>query len=258
MLKRAEAADLPQINRICEGSIIGTKILCLVTAYGLERDFLEIWVMSQDKKTTAVLTKFYDDITLITDSEADTEQLVSFLGMFSYRTINCTEKCCLALGMEADTVKKGYSFDAESADFNCDSLEEDDYRNAYQLISKEIPGSFGSDREAYLSFLSDFTFRKRRGLARGVCTHTDGKISSVALTSSEAENSAIISGVACDNSLQKRGLGKRTVLSLVKSLKNEGKQIYVIALNEKAEGFYEHIGFVKNEKIAFVERKNHV
>ncbi len=255
MLKRASCENLPQIKEICEGSIIGTKILCLVTAYGFERDFLECWVMLDGGKVTAVLTRFYDDITLLSSDNADREQLLSFLGMFGYSTLCCTKKCCDAFGMVADTVKNGYVYTADISDYCCDALEEDDYRKAYELISTEIPGSFRSNREAYLSFLSDFTFRKRRNLARGVCTHTDGKVSSVALTSSETDKSAIISGVACDNTLQKRGLGKKTVLSLVNSLKKENKSVYVIALNEKAEGFYEHIGFSKDEKIAFIERK---
>lgn len=255
MLKRASGENLPLIREICEGSIIGTKILCLVTAYGFERDFLECWVMIDGGKVTAVLTRFYDDLTLLTTDDADKEQLLSFLGMFSYNSLCCTKSCSDFLEMTADSVKNGYVYTSDASGYCCDTLEEDDYRKAYELICTEIPGSFSGEREAYLSFLSDFTFRKRRDLARGVCTHTEGKVSSVALTSSETDKSAIISGVACDSTLQKRGLGKKTVLSLVNSLKRENKSVYVIALNESAEGFYEHIGFTKEEKIAFTERK---
>lgn len=258
MLKRATAEDLSQIKEICKGSIIGTKILCFVSAYGFERDFLEVWVMLDGDVITAVMTKFYDDISLLMTDEADKEQLSAFLCMFSFNTLTCKAEVCELLGFKADEVKNGYIYADKSTDLTCDTLEEDDYSDAYKLISREIPDSFGSSREAYLSFLSDFTFRKRRNLARGVCTHTDGILSSVALTSSETDESAIISGVACDRSLQKKGLGKRTVMSVVNSLKNEGKEVYVIALNKKAEGFYEHIGFTKTEQIAFVERKNYV
>lgn len=258
MLKRAAAENLLQIRELCKGSILGTKILCFISAYGLERDFLEVWVMLDGDVITAVMTKFYDDIALLLTDGTDTEQLSAFLGMFSYKTLTCNAEAYERLGLSADVVKNGYIYAGELSDLTCDSLEEDDYRGAYNLISREIPDSFSNDKEAYLSFLSDFTFRKRRGLARGVCTHTDGRFSSVALTSSETEDSAIISGVACDRSLQKRGLGKTTVLSLVNSLKSENKAVFVIALNSSAEGFYEHIGFIKTEQIAFVERKNYV
>lgn len=258
MLKRADAENLPQIKKLCKRSIIGTKILCLVTAYGLERDFLEVWVMIDGNVITAVMTKFYDDICLLVTDGTDFEQLLAFLGMFSYKSLVCSVEACEHLGLNAGKIKNGYVYAGESTDFICDNLEEDDYKGAYELISREIPDSFSNSKEAYLSFLSDFTFRKRRSLARGVCTHIDSILSSVALTSSETDSSAIISGVACEGCLQKKGLGKLTVLSLVRSLKSENKEVYVIALNKSAEGFYEHIGFRKTEQIAFVERKNYV
>ena len=155
-------------------------------------------------------------------------------------------------------MKNGYRFSGLADEFVCDALTEDDFKSAYDLISREIPGSFKSGRDAYLSFVSDFTFRQRRSMARGVCKHCDGKLISVAVTSCETENAAVISGVACDSSLRKKGYGKLTVLSMVYSLLKDGKTPYVIALNESAEGFYEHIGFVKTEIIAFVERENDV
>ena len=258
MLKRADAEDFEEISELCRDSLIGTRILCYILAYGFERDFLEIWIIKDGDTVTGVLAKFYDDVTLLCSENADTEQLRAFIGMFYFRKLMCKAELCKALDLKDITVKNAYRFSSVADDFDADSLEEEDYEKAYTLISKEIPDSFSSEKEAYLSFLSDFTFRKRRRLARGVCTHSDGKLSSVALTSSETENSAIISGVACDSNLQKRGLGKKTVLSLVNELKRNNKAAYVIALNESAEGFYEHIGFEKIEKIGFVERKNNV
>ncbi len=258
LLKRAAAADLQEITRLCQGRIIGARILCYVLAYGFERDFLEVWVVKQEEKATGVIVRFYDDVTLLYDENADISQLEAFIGMFYFKSLTCTADVCIRLGFKNALIKRGYRFNGDVADESCDSLEEDDYRRAYKLISSEIPDSFTDEREAYLSFLSDFTFRKRRELARGVCTHFDGALSSVALTSAETKNSAIISGVACDRSLQKKGLGKKTVLSLVKILAENKKTAYVIALNESAEGFYEHIGFEETEKIAFIERENDV
>lgn len=260
MLKRANQNDIAQIKLLCANSIIGTRILCYITAYGFERNFLEVWVIENDGVINGVLTKFYDDITLLVDKTADAELLSAFLNMFYYKTLMCHSDVSKILGFNDSVDKNGYCYIGLDSDYDyeTDLLIEDDFKSAYDLICEEIPGSFRNDPEAYLSFLSDFTFRQRRGLARGVCTHFDNKLSSVALTSSETPDSAIISGVACEKSMQKKGLGKTTVLSLVNLLKKENKNIYVIALNESAEGFYKHIGFVKKEKISFVERKNYV
>jgi len=258
MLKRATVSNLIEIKRLCQGSIIGTKILCYILAYGFDRDFLEVWIVENDGKTVGVFIRFYDDITLLVDKSADTEQISAFLQMFYFKTLMCHSFVNDALGFENSIIKVGYRFRGNADSPKTDSLAENDIEKAYALISREIPGSFSSDIEAYLSFLSDFTFRQRRGLARGVCTHSDGNVSSVALTSSETDNAAIISGVACDRSLQKKGLGKRTVLSLAAALREENKTVYVIALNESAQGFYEHIGFERFENISFIERINYV
>lgn len=258
MLKRATTEDFKAIKKLCAESVAGLKIICQLTAYGFERDFLEAWVMFDDNELTAALVRFYDDISLVSSEEADFEQIQAFLGMFYYNSVMCSESLCSKLGMKAYCLKNAYRFNGGINSVSAERLCEDDFCDAYSLISREIPGSFKSDRGAYLSFLSDYTFRERRLLARGVCTHCDGKLSSVAITAAETERRALISGVACDGTLQKRGLGKKTVLSLVSLLKNEGKESYVIALNESAEGFYEHIGFGFTEKIAFFERKNDV
>ena len=116
MLKRATAEDLSQIKEICKGSIIGTKILCFVSAYGFERDFLEVWVMLDGDVITAVMTKFYDDISLLMTDEADKEQLSAFLCMFSFNTLTCKAEVCELLGFKADEVKNGYIYADKSTD----------------------------------------------------------------------------------------------------------------------------------------------
>lgn len=256
MLKRASQDDFLKIKALCENSVVGTRALCYILAYGYDRPFLEIWLVLEDEDLTGVIVKFYDDVTVVLADNADSLQVKAFLEMFYYKSLMCTKKVSAILAADNCIIKNGYRFTGEAGvNDACYELDEEYYEDAYSLIAHEIPGSFSSDKESYLSFLSDFTFRKRRNLARGVCMCINGVLSSVALTSSETASSAIISGVACDRSLQKRGLGKTTVLNLVQKLKNENKEVFVIALNESAEGFYEHIGFAKAEKIAFIERK---
>lgn len=258
MLKRAVYENFQSIAQLCENSIIGIKILCQINSYGFDKDFLEVWIMSEKNVITSVFTKFYDDISLVASENADFEQLKAFLEMLYYNTIMCPYSLCEKINAANYIVKNAYSYVKCSEKHSAETLTEDNYREAYSLISREIPGSFKEGREAYLSFISDYTYRERRGFARGVCTHIEGKLSSVAITSAETDKKAIISGVACDSSFRKKGLGKTTVLSIVSILRKDNKKPYVIALNENAEGFYEHIGFKFEEKIAFVERINNV
>lgn len=258
MLKRADAKDISIFEKICDGNITGTKILSQLYSYGFEREFLEAWILSENEEAQAVFTVFYDNITLVATDGADFSLLKTFFDMRSFESIMCSYQNCIKLGYSNFSLKKGYLFESRVDAYEADRIKEDDIQDAYLLISREIPDSFKEGREAYLSFLSDYTFRERRGFARGVCTRYGEKLSSVAFTSAETKNTAIISGVACDNTQRKKGLGKTTVLTMVGMLLNENKAPYVIALNEGAEGFYEHIGFTFKEKIAFVERENNV
>ena len=63
------------------------------------------------------------------------------------------------------------------------------------------------------------------------------------ISSAEVPGNALISAVASDKTVRGAGIGRKTVLTMLSELQSEGKNIYVIALNESAEGFYEHLGF---------------
>lgn len=255
MIKSVENSDLSFIYSFCENSLLGTKISCQLKAYGLERDFLNTWYYRNNDEITAVICKFEDSITLLAKEDDDLSEIKAFLDMLGYASLCCTKRTATALGFDSLTVKNAYVFIGNKSDEKLEDLSEERYKEAYKLIGTNIPDSFTDSEEAYLSFLSDFSFRKRRGLARIKGSVIDGKTASCALTSAETATSAVISGVACDLNIRKKGLGKKTVLSLVNELLNESKTVYVIALNQSAEGFYEHIGFKNTEKISFVERK---
>lgn len=255
MLKKAESNDTLSILNFCKNSIIGTKISCLCLCYGFERDFFEVWTQTQNEKITVVITKFYDDLTVYCDEKCDFEALNVFLSMLSYNTLNCNSLLCEKLEFENFTVKNGYEFSGKAEFYNfAKKMTEDKYKKAYDLISNEIPNSFHKDKQAYLSFLSDFTFRSIRDRARGFYIEEDGEIVATVITAAESDSAAVLSGVACSKNVRGKGYGKKIVLSAASFFENIGKKVYVIALNESAEAFYEHIGFVKKEKIIYIER----
>ncbi len=253
MLKLAQEQDLKDILTFCDGDLIGTRIGCYCLSYGFEREFYRCWVSSSDGVIKAVIAKFYDSITLKTSSPEDAEEIKQFCEMLGYDEIMCSESCCKAVGFIPSELKRAYIFRGNAGEYICENLDEAYYKQLYTLISEAIPGSFKADNEAYLSWLSDFTFRKRRQNARCFGVTQSGELLSCVITSSEIKSSAIISGVATNRKARGTGLGKKTVLSAVKALESEGKDVYVIALNKSAEGFYEHIGFEFREKICFVK-----
>ncbi len=250
MLKLASSQDLSVILDICDGDLLGTRIGCYALAYGFERDFLQLWF---DNNDNIVIAKFYDSMTLISGAD-NCEEIRNFIEMIGYRNLEMSVGLCSKLGYTADAVKKSYIFNGEAK--NCGAIEigEEYYKSLYTLVSDNIPGSFDSGKEAYLSFLSDFTFRKYRGLARAKGFIVDDTLVSSVITSAETADYALISAVTSDKNLRGTGLGKKTVLSMIDELINENKKVFVVALNESAEGFYEHLGFEFCGNVATVRR----
>ena len=249
MLKLAGEQDKDTILDICNGDLLGTRIACYALAYGFERAFLNIWF---DTDSSTVIAKFYDSMTIAGDCN-NPDEIRDFILMLGFSSLELSLENCKKLGFEADDIKKSYVFAGETQSFDADNISEEYYKSLYSLISENIPGSFDNSKDAYLSFISDLSFRRIRGLARYKGVISEGKLLSSVITSAEAKNCALISAVASDRNFRGKGLGKITVMSMVDELINENKKVYVIALNESAQGFYEHLGFIFNCDIATVK-----
>lgn len=256
MLKLLNDSDKDKLVDFCLGSIHGTRISCYVLSYGFDRSFVSFWGEFKDDELVTAVALFDSALTVLSSADTDFPALSEFLNMISWHTLTASEDCVKALRYTDFVTKQGYRFNGTSDESElCVAPSEEDMQGIYTLISHAIPDSFSEDREAYLSFLSDFTFRKTRGYSRALCIKHNSAVVASVITSAENEKFAVISGVACDEKIRKSGYGKKIVLAIVDMLKSLDKSCFVIALNESAEGFYEHIGFEKDEKISTVTRK---
>lgn len=256
MLIKAQESNLWEISRFCHGSTLGTRILCYAECYGFERDFVEFYICRDSGKTLGVLMRFDDNMTVVTKNYSPTDEMTAFIEMLCCSTLVC-DKAVNFHKYSFTGEKTAYIYRLGKPDYTCEDVPEEKYKEMYTLISESIPDSFSDDDEAYLSFLSDFTFRKTRSRSRanGIVDDEENLVA-CALTSAETKKFAVISGVACHKNKRKDGLGKRVVLSVADELLSENKTPLVIALNDSAKGFYEHIGFEEFEKIYYFGRKN--
>jgi GNAT superfamily N-acetyltransferase len=172
--------------------------------------------------------------------------------MIGFQSLEVSLENCQKLRFDADEVKKSYYFAGNAHNYDVCAIGEELYKELYMLVCESIPGSFVDNKESYLAFLSDLTFKQRRGLARCKGIIAEGKLISSVITSAETQNCALLSAVASDKNFRGKGIGKATVLSIVNELVRENKKVFVIALNESAEGFYKHLGFEFNCKIATI------
>lgn len=256
MLKFADINDVSEIKIFLGNGIIPLRILSYITAYGFDKEFVKFWISRNNDTLDGVIALFEDSLLLYIKNCADTNEIVSFISMLQFNTLSCEKETAEMCGFRHYEEKQGFMFESNTDECSADSIHEDVIKNAYKLICESIPGSFVDSKNAYLSFLSDYTYRKRRNLARGKCIVENKSLVSCAFTSAETNKEALLSGVATDKNLRKGGYGKRTVLSLVYELLRENKTVYVIALNDSAINFYEHIGFKKDKIIAYVNRRD--
>ena len=255
MIIAATDNNISEIKEFCKSSLLGNKIICLTECYGFGYDFLKTFLLYDESNALeGIFTVFYGNVTVFCDETADVGEIKAFLELYGFASITAEPEFFALNEMEGYELKQAYKYSESSADEAAQNAQEKDYKEVYNLISKNIPGSFSGTKEAYLSWLSDFTFRNLRGFARMKCVRVSDLIVSCALTAAESEYAAIISGVACSEEKRKSGAGKSVVLTLADELKNENKDVYVIALNSAAEGFYEHIGFEKYGSVAIMER----
>ena len=253
MLKLAEKENLEAILRFCDGDLLGTRIGCYCLAYGFSYDFLNIWIDESEGEIQTVIAKFYDTITVKTSAESF-DEIEDFVNMIGFNTLEMYQSVREKSDFTTDEIKKAYIFDGISENLGASSLQEEHLRDVYELVSRNIPGSFSNTKEAYLSFLSDFTFKSRRNLARCKGVLIDSKPVSSTITAAETPTCALLSAVASASNLRGNGLGKTTVLTMVDELKNEGKKAFVVALNESAQGFYEKLGFKYFNDIAIIRQ----
>ena len=256
MVVKADSKHIKQIASFCKAHILGSRIICLMNCYGFDFDFYNVYLSySQENTVQCVISDFDGNITIVCTPDCDYNEVSDFLNFINCNSVTTDNDTSSALKLENCELKNAYKYIGNGGDIStAENACENDYRAVYNLISKNIPDSFNKSNEAYFNWLSDFTYRKRRESARIKCIRQDSSIVGCALTSAECEYSAIISGVASDSSIRRKGIGKTVVLSLAEELKKENKDVYVIALNAVAEGFYEHIGFKKHCVIAISER----
>ena len=257
MLKEANESHRGEMLHFCKGSVPGAYLACRLLCYGFSYPFVRFWVGESGGRLNAVIGSLDGNAVVCTDETADFEELRAFLQMLGFSSVMADAALAQRIGLDGFKIKQTYRY-AGSAAEALPVQHETNMKSLYALISEAIPGSFSAAEEAYLSFLSDFTFRRNRSFARLCAAEENETLCACALTAAETDDAAVISGVACRADKRGKGFGKRIVLSLCGELQKENKNVYVIALNEAAQGFYEAIGFKQTSRIALWEKQDHV
>ncbi len=231
--------------------MIGCYVMSRFGAYKNDYPFAKTYIALRDDAVVTALSLMEHSAVLCAGSNTDYEELCMLLPLLSVQTLMVDSAAAQHLPFPVLQRKQAFCFAALPQA----AAAEDDapLREVYDLISRSIPGSFPPDEEAYLHFLSDFTFRRNRGLARLKAAMENGRVCACALTAAESSACAVISGVACAEDCRGKGHGTAVVHSLAADLKKEQKNVHVIALNDSAGAFYRRIGFLPTETITWLK-----
>lgn len=253
MLKAAANSDFARLCAFCKNSVFGTYVVCRARAYGFEKSFAGIYLCENDDgELTGAVSVLENNAVIIANGRCNFEELAFFVASFGLASVLTDEVTAEKCGFHSAEIKTVLCFDSDGKDFQTDSSA--DMKKVYELFCSCFPQSFSRDKNLYLSWLSDFTFRKNRGLSRLKAVHCGEAVCAAAVTSAECRNCAVISSVACGREYRRRGYGKAVVLSLASELKRENKTVYVISQDENSTQFYMKLGFRNCGSAAYIER----
>ncbi len=250
-MRLSEPADRAALTAFCGESLYGAYILCRFLCYGNDYPFARCYVDLDGDTVRTALSVLEDAAVLLSGDATDFEELGVCLPLLGVKTLLVDESVAGKLPFPCVQTRTTLQF--EGAVPPAQAADDAPLSDVYALIADAIPGSFESTKEAYLSFLSDFTFRRNRGRARLKAVLTDDALAACALTAAETDTAAVISGVACDKAHRGKGYGKTVVTATVSALQQENKAAHVIALNDSAVGFYCSLGFRITGKAAWLD-----
>lgn len=257
MLKLCNLADTAAVESFCGVcNPFASYVLCRAKAYGFEKRFCETWLCFSQNEVTAALSVLNGNAVLFSSKKADFEELGSFLRSFGFNTLLTDAFSAEAMGLSAFLKKQALFFGAECP--KAEKLGTAQYSSIYSLLCECFPNEYVNEKESLLEWLSDITFRSRRSLARVRSVFEGGKLCANVLTVAETEKTAVIGGVCCKTEKRGRGFGKRAVLSIVSELLDEKKDVFVLANDDVAEGFYKKLGFSLYENSAYIGRNSNV
>lgn len=230
MIKRISGDE--ELTGLPLTGIIPQRIRALCTAYGYERSFCRAYAQDADKTFMTLL----DNEAVVWATEGtDFCELADFMQMNGFSSVlgdNDVAKGIMRELSVACDVMSVMRF--EGAPQPCEA----DYDPYLCDVADIVNKSFGIDRDA---FYLDMSHRIRHGVSRAVLLEH-----SALVIQHCANGEALLSAVATDPDYRGRGNASRLILGVCAYLAPNKVNLLC---EPKLEGFYEHLGFVKESAL---------
>ncbi len=237
-------SDKYSLDKICSSDVFGTRIYAYFKTYGMEFDFIRFWVQIDDNDNyTAAISLIDGSMTLTCNDAADFEELAIFIRMIGYSSLQCERKVMAEMGFDENiwgyVVRYENTTDREKYK-NITLCQNIDYSNVYSLIKSADLLGVGD----YLPWLSDVTYRVKKGTAKAAVAVEDGNPAACAMALFITDSAVLLGAVATDKNQRGKGLGGGLVTLLGNEMLSEGKRTELLCKNDSIVDFYRSIGFM--------------
>ncbi len=238
MIKSAEKGNAEFLS-FCDRDVFGTRIKVYFNCYSTDYDFVKFWVQTDENgAVTAAISRVDGDMTL-TAENADFEELLQFVKIVGFNTIQC--KRAVAKKLTADETLWGYvvRFESEKENYGVKLKNDFDLKEIYAIIKAENLTGVGE----LLPWLSDTTFRINRNAARAALAELDGENAGSAMVLFRTDSAALLGAVATVPKFRGRGVARSLVTLLANEELKNGRRVELLCKNDSIVEFYKSIGF---------------
>lgn len=231
------------LNEICSSDVFGTRILAYFNTYSWNFDFVRFWVqINENGDVTAAISLIDGSMTLTCNENADFEELSAFIKMIGYSSLQCERQVMSKLDIAENIWGYVVSYEniTDREKYKNIALCEDiNYSDIYSLIKSADLLGVGD----YLPWLSDVTYRVKKGTAKAALAVENGEPAACAMALFITENAALLGAVATDKNHRGKGLGGGLVTLLGNEMLNSGKRAELLCKHDSIVDFYRSIGF---------------
>jgi len=185
LAKLDQERDLEKIKVFCRDSAFGAYISCRAEAYGFNVGFSELWISEDERgKILCAVSSLDKNAVVLSDENCNFEELSVLIDSFGFKSILTDVKTadnCSLCGFEKKAVLK-----LKKCEEALETNSNPDLKSVYELYCSVFPKRYRTDKESYLTWLSDFTFRKNRNLADMETVETEGAFVAAAMTAAES------------------------------------------------------------------------
>ncbi len=238
MVKSVEKGD-SEFLEFCDRDVFGTRIKAYFNCYATDYDFVKFWVQTDENcKVTAAVGRIDGDVTL-TAENADFEELLQFLKIVGFNTIQCAKST--AKHFTDDETLCGYvvRFENEKENYGVSLKNDFDLKEIYVIIKAENLTGVGE----LLPWLSDTTFRVNRSTAKPILAELEGENAGCAMVLFRTDKAALLGAVATVPKFRGRGVARALVTLLANEELKSGRRTELLCKNDSIVEFYKAIGF---------------